>query len=87
MSVSHVYFFISDNIHFSMFITGCAGYNHSRFREIIIICGVIYGINSLFYRSNPVASRSSVTGLDGSLSISKEGFLYWYVQNQSKYMI
>ena len=33
MSVSHTHLFISNNIHFSMFITSCAGYNYSGLRE------------------------------------------------------
>ena len=35
MSISHVFFCFLDNIYFSMFITSCARYNHSEFREII----------------------------------------------------
>lgn len=39
---SYVYFscsflFVSDNIHFSMSTSDYAGYNHSEFREIILL--------------------------------------------------
>lgn len=33
MSVSHTHLFISNNIHFSMFITSCVGYDYSGLRE------------------------------------------------------